>query len=135
MKRWYALLAFVLLGFSNHVFSQTEARRQLLGNWTSFNRPDTLTMKFKNDSIVYFEMKGPAPFNGQPFTYFVYKGDDQLLIELTPPSGKYPMKLLLWVLGPDEIKLQGVDRKDYDNPLLNIPKETNQNTFRLRRKG
>jgi hypothetical protein len=93
---------FILLGFFIRGFSQSEVRRQLLGNWTSFNRPDTLTLKFKNDSIVYFEMKGPAPFNSQPFTYFVYRGDDQLLIELTPPSGKYPMKLFLWILGPAE---------------------------------
>ena len=59
-----------------------------------------------------------------------------LVLELQPaPNSAADMKLLLWILGPGEIKLQGVDIKDYDNPTAHIPKETNENTFRLKKIG
>jgi hypothetical protein len=135
MKKFLACFGFVLLGLAIRGSAQSEIRQQLMGSWYSTNRPDTVTMRFTNDSTVYFETKSPALFSGKPFSFFVYKIDDQPMIELTPPGGKVGMKLILRIIGPDEIKLQGVDVQDYDNPLQHVPKETDKNTFQLRRSG
>ena len=107
MKRMLSCFVLAMLGISMHGISQLEIRKQLLGNWYSVNRPDTLTLKFISDSTVFFEIKNPAPFTGMPFGYFVYKIDKQLIMELTPPGSNFHMKLLLWILNPNEMKLQG----------------------------
>ena len=135
MKRILCFFVLANLGISMRGLSQAKNAIHLKGDWHSVNRPDTLTMKFKDDSIVYFETKAAAPFIGKPFSYIVYSLQEQPLIELTAPGNNFHMKLLLWVISPDEIKLQSVDLQDYGNPLQHIPAETDKNTFWLKRIG
>ena len=121
------------MGFYIHGNAQTETHDKLKGIWRSINRPDTLTIKFVDGKTVYFNTESMAAFNGKSFTYYIYKIDSQFMLLLTPPGSKTDMKLMLWLDNAYEIKLQGVDLQDYDNPTAHKAPQTNQNTFILKR--
>jgi hypothetical protein len=110
---------------------QAQASKRLLGTWVSYNRADTITLQFINDSIFYFHLSSPSNFNDSAFKFWTYRIDTQYMMIATPPHS-IDLRYYLWFLSVDEVKLQLVRPGDYDNPVANIPAETEVNTVRLK---
>jgi hypothetical protein len=128
-KRLFCLVASVVLSVAQ---MQAQTYKRLLGTWLSYNRPDTMTLRFINDSIFYFHIQAPSNFNDSAFKYWTYRIDTQYMLIATPPHS-IDLRYYLWFPGPDEIKLQLVRPDDLDNPTAHIPAENEQNTVRLKR--
>jgi hypothetical protein len=131
------IIRYVLSGFALLVFSTASAQSNqpnfLIGKWRSVNKKDSLNLNFLNSREVNIDAM--EKLKNQKYTYSIDTLKKQLILVMHPEGSNFQVKLLLWKLSNDEIRLQGVDFQNYDNPLLDIPKASEKNTFILRRAG
>jgi hypothetical protein len=105
----------------------------LIGKWHSVNKKDSLNLNFINSHEVNIDAM--EKLKNQKFSYHVDTLKKQLILVMHPEGSNFQLKLLLWKISNEEMKLQGVDFQNFDNPLLDIPKANERNTFVLRKIG
>jgi hypothetical protein len=130
MKYKYFLGIIILIVFTTTVYPQ--AAKQIQGVWKSYNRIDTMTFIF-NDSLAYFISPSIKTLDQNVFSFFIYNLSGQFIIQLMSPDQKSEARLRLWFVDEKEIKVQSIDPVDFNNPQKNVPKESNENTFYLKK--
>jgi hypothetical protein len=118
-------------GATSSIFAQSGNANFLIGKWHSVNKKDSLNLNFLNATEVNIDAM--EKLKNQKYYYSVDTLKKQLILVMHPEGSNFKMKLLLWKVANDEIKLQGIDFQNYDNPLLDVPKGTEKNTYFLKR--
>jgi hypothetical protein len=133
-SRMQKILIICLVSTLLSVCATAQTSKRLIGTWVSYDRKDTMTVCFTNDTTVYFKVGSTPEFDDSAFKYWTYRIDEQYMLLTTPPHSD-DLKYYLWFIDSNEIKLQGVRPEDSDNPTAHIPPATRENTLRLKRKG
>ena len=115
-----------------HPTINAQPSKTVQGIWQSYGRPDTIKLFFA-DTLAYFMSPSIPTLNQIPFSFFIYNLNGQLMVQFLTADQKSEARFRLWIVTPDEIKLQSVDPTDINNPLKHIPKQTDSNTFRLKK--
>ena len=130
MKKRYFLTIIVMISLSITAYPQP--MKQIQGFWRSYNRQDTMTISF-TDTLAYFMTPSIEALNQNVYSFFIYNLSGQLMIQIISPNRKSEGRFRLWFVGQKEIKIQSIDPEDFNNPQKHIPKESDKNTFYLRK--
>jgi hypothetical protein len=98
--------------------AQSDSTNYLIGKWESTAKDHSGELNFLDSNQVIFDFDNIKPLQNRQMPYRIDKIKDQLIFVIQLPGTlHYQMKLLLWKINNDEIKILAVDDMYNDDPL------------------